>query len=213
MASLTNFSIVATFLMLLITLCPPPTTADDTDIAVLDTNGDPVVVGEFYYAVPATGTPFEGGLTMFNNDSPVCPDFTVAQSSLGPMDVGIPIVFFPEDPTQTSVSHGSLDYNIGFKYLSILPECRQLYTTVWTVSTEDSAKSTLVVLNGEKGDQSSWFKIMKSEEYDGYKIRFSSTSLGGSKSKDVGVVSNEQGVNLLSIDDAAIPLVVVFVKA
>ncbi|KAL9240577.1 hypothetical protein vseg_014779 [Gypsophila vaccaria] len=205
-----NFLVVATLVMLLISLSTPPTTADDPDIAVLDTNGNPLVVGEFYYAVPVTGSSVAGGLTMFNNDAPTCPDFIVSQSNVGPEDLGIPLVLFPEDPTQTSVSYGFLDYNIAFKYLSILPECRQLYTTVWTVSTESSP---LVVLNGEKGDQTSWFKIKKSDDNDGYTIRYSSTSLGGSMSKDVGVVTNEQGVNLLSIDDGVTPLVVVFVKA
>ncbi|KAL9240578.1 hypothetical protein vseg_014780 [Gypsophila vaccaria] len=204
-----NFSIVATLVMLLISLSTPPTTAD-YDNAVLDTSGNTLVAGEFYYAVPVTGSSVVGGLTMFNNDAPTCPDFIVSQSNVGPEDLGIPLALFPQDPSQTSVSHGSSDYNIAFKFLSILPECRRLYTTVWTVSVESSS---LVVLNGEKGDQTSWFKIKKSNDYDGYTIRYSSTSFGGSMSKDVGVVTNEQGVNLLSIDDGAIPLVVVFVKA
>ncbi|XP_074283995.1 21 kDa seed protein-like [Silene latifolia] len=206
-------SALATLLMLLISLSPKPTTANDDDIAVLDTNGNPLVAGEFYYAVPATESSVEGGLTMFNNDSPSCPEFIVSQSKLGHMDVGIPLVFFPQDPEQTYIQHGFSDYNIAFKYLSILPECRRLYTTVWTVSTETPSNNALVVLDGEKGDQISWFKIKKSDYNNGYTIRYSSSSLGGSVSKDVGVVSNEQGVNLLSLDDSAIPLVVVFVKA
>ncbi|XP_074283997.1 kunitz trypsin inhibitor 5-like [Silene latifolia] len=209
-----HLSALATFLILLISLSPKPTTATANDSMVLDTKGNPLVAGRFYNVVPATKSPIQGGLTMFNNDSPTCPEFIVSQSKLGPRDLGIPLVFFPDDPEQTHVQHGSSAYNIAFKYLSILPKCYRLYTTIWSVSAETPSNNAFVVLDGGKGDEISFFKIKKSDDNNGYIIRYiNSSNLGDSVSKDIGIVSNEQGVNLLSLSDCAIPLVVVFVKA
>ncbi|XP_074276347.1 miraculin-like [Silene latifolia] len=186
------------FLLLLSILflsSPTTTTAD----IVLDFEGDPLVAGSYYFAMPIA-IQKGGGLTMFNNGSVSCPSFIVARSTKGDMDFGIPIRFSPQTHAQNKNIYLSSSTNIAFKYLSPQPLCRRLYTTVWTVS------ETAVVLDGEEGSDGSWFKL---EEYGdqltgGYKILYG----------DKTVLYDQQGYGEILLGfEKGNPLLVVFVKA
>ncbi|KAK9675891.1 hypothetical protein RND81_11G039000 [Saponaria officinalis] len=181
-----------TLLLVFLFLTPSTTTAD----VVVDHEGDPLVAGNYYYAMPIA-TQKGGGLTMFNNGSVMCPDFIVARSTED-TDFGIPINLGPQTPDQDKNIHTSSNLSISFKYLSPQPLCRRRYTTVWAVETEKA----VVVLDGEEGSEDSLFKLEKYGDQlsGGYKIL----------AKEKTLLYDEQ--SLVGLDSGN-PLLVVFVKA
>ncbi|XP_019179054.1 PREDICTED: miraculin-like [Ipomoea nil] len=135
---------------------------------VLDAEGNPLIPGEKYYAVPAT-LGVEGAISL--DSSPIqetqqstCPNAVVLNTSVAgvrPFAKGLPLVFYPRRGLQEVQE--SLPLNVAF-YREDSDPCAK--ETVWRLEggEEGAGEKPVIVTGGEIGDEgdiANWFRIQK----------------------------------------------------
>ncbi|KAK1419562.1 hypothetical protein QVD17_28752 [Tagetes erecta] len=163
---------------------------------VLDFAGKIIRAGDKYYVLPTVGKVDFGGLVLkVGNNS--CSD-GIARSSAD--DNGLSLSFTPVN-NKKGVIRVSTDVNIKFPDFT---GCKE--SNVWKLTYEKFMKQYAVVLGGVEGNPGqetlyNWFKIAKTS--DGYKFVFCPSVCSSCKVKcsDIGLVTDEDGVPRLALND------------
>lgn len=167
------FSIIS-FLPLAISGLPPLIRLPTADI-ILDTDGNPVVTGAKYYAIPAT-IAMEGGISVANlntGNPSTCPTDVLLNLTIAgyqPPAVARPITFYP---LKLEASRGDdaaairrqFPLNVAFDSPDPSDPCAK--ETVWKLHEEENFIVTGGVI-GNKDDISNWFRIQTNFNGRGY---------------------------------------------
>ncbi|GMJ12288.1 ARABIDOPSIS THALIANA KUNITZ TRYPSIN INHIBITOR 5 [Hibiscus trionum] len=189
--------------------------ANATNDAVLDVNGDEVLVGVRYYVVSAIWGAGGGGLAIGRESDRKCPEIVVQRRR--DVDYGHPVVFSNAN-SNDGVVRVSSDVRVKFEG----PRDRLCLTsTVWKV--QDKAESSgkrWVELGGSEGEPgcdtvNSWFKIEASFGSGMYKFKYC-PSVCSSYATSCNVIEKDQdtdGQIRLALSDDGTGYPWIFIKA
>nr|GMC53134.1 kunitz-type elastase inhibitor BrEI-like [Ipomoea batatas] len=169
------------FLPLAITGLPPlirlPTKGDVTN-AILDTDGNPVVAGAKYYAIPAL-IGEEGGISVANPETgnpSTCPTDVVINVTLAghqPPAVGRPLTFYPlnreAEASRAAAATGDViirQYPLNVAFDSPDPSDPCAKENVWKLNDEATIVTGGVI--GKEDDLRNWFRIQNNFNGKGY---------------------------------------------
>nr|GMC53133.1 kunitz-type elastase inhibitor BrEI-like [Ipomoea batatas] len=170
------------FLPLAISGLPPlirlPTNPNLID-AILDTDGNPVVAGAKYYAIPAL-IGVEGGISVANPETgnpSACPTDVVINETIAghqPPAVAVPLTFYPlidEAEASRAAADDTADVitqqyplNVAFDWPDPSDPCAK--ENVWKLNDEAAIVTGGVI--GKEDDLDNWFRIQNNINGRGY---------------------------------------------
>ncbi|XP_058075922.1 kunitz type trypsin inhibitor 104-like [Magnolia sinica] len=170
----------------------------NTNPAVLDVAGQPLLPGVEYYVLPdtqrgATG----GGLTLINRNES-CPLY-VGQHSRS--STGLPVIFTPFFASET-VIYEDADFTVQFAAVTI---CAQ--STQWELDESELSNGSVLI---RTGTDPLYLRIpTKETDGDGYRLYFCPTTVCPICKYNCGNVTvvNEDGKRLLALYGPALPVV------
>ncbi|KAK3220261.1 hypothetical protein Dsin_014231 [Dipteronia sinensis] len=159
---------------------------------LLDHNGDEVEAGRAYYIVSSIRGGGGGGLTLSLNRNGSCP-LDVTQHSLDILR-GYPMFFFPTNYSSENRGHVHESMNVNILFIANIISCNE--PMVWKVDNYDEKRGAwFITTNGVLGNPGpqtlqNWFKFVKADIGDSYKIVHCPSDVSGSTvnlCSDVGI--------------------------
>ncbi|XP_024028025.1 cysteine protease inhibitor WSCP [Morus notabilis] len=170
---------------------------DHQPLEVLDSSGNKLQKGEYYYIQPLLAWPYLYNAAIVSVI--YHPGTTWLQLEIETFFFGIeglPVTFSPTNLTEDASIHVSTDLNIKLYPNEVIPVLGE--SPVWKVP-EGLGAPPFVTLGGAEGDISSCFKIEKASEIDDRTYKLVSSSGG-----DVGISNRSGGTKRLALADEAL---------